>query len=100
MIDLVVAYVLGALTYYLGHKLYDASRQADEILRRYESPVVTRIRPYLHSADTPAEDGQRDTPPHREGGRDIDPPAALRQPGEGSEGRDAATSGRLQRWPE
>lgn len=52
------------------------------------TPVVRRIESYA----TPADQGQRDTPPHREGDRQA--PVTLRQPGAGSEGRDAATSGR------
>lgn len=51
-----------------------------------KSPVVKRIESY----STPAEQGQRDTPPHTESDRLS--PEALRQPGVGSEGRDAATS--------
>lgn len=122
MIGNLVAFLLGAASYYAGYKLYVKrrpegspwrpdvrrwwgqnedlieveARRTEEISRRdfekangaYErSPVVKRIEDY----STPADQGQRDTPPHKEGDR---PSVTLRQPGEGSEGRDAATSDR------
>jgi hypothetical protein len=117
-IELPVAYALGALTYYVGYRLYDKRRpqgspwrpdvrrwwrqnedlmaierrKNDEINARdfangQKSDVVKRVEPYTAFADQ----GERDTPPHTESDRHA-PPVALRQPG--SEGRDAATSGR------
>lgn len=59
-----------------------------EASQAQKSPVVKRGEDYT----TPADQGQRDTPPHREGDRQA--PVTLRQPGAGSGGRDAATSGR------
>jgi hypothetical protein len=113
-----VAFCLGAASYYAGYKLYVKrrpegspwrpdvrrwwgqnedlieveARRTEEISRRdfeaaQKSPLVKRVEDY----STPADQGQRDTPPHEEGDR---PSVTLRQPGEGSEGRDAATSDR------
>lgn len=65
-------------------------RKEDEERHRaatHPTDVVKRIESYA-----PADQGQRDTPPHREGDRQA--PVTLRQPGAGSGGRDAATSGR------
>lgn len=118
MIGNLVAFFLGAASYYAGYKLYVKrrpegspwrpdvrrwwgqnedlieveARRTEEISRRdfqdaQKSPLVKRVEDHT----TPANQGQRDTPPHREGDRS---PVTLRQPGAGSGGRDAATSGR------
>lgn len=77
------------------HALLDLGAALDRFYDHEDGrvDVVTRIRSYTN---TPANQGQRDTPPHREGGRHA-PSATLRQPGVGSEGRDAATSDRYRR---